>query len=118
MTIERVRNTLYDLQTFLGDSGSITVSNIPTDSDNYVIYLEINGKEKIEKSIALNGAEECTFDLSASETTSLGVGTFPYGIKICNTEDGSENTYVPDLRNGNRASFTVYPERVAGLDNE
>lgn len=118
MTVERVRNTLYDLQTFLGDSGSITISNIPTDSQDYVIFLEINGKVAIKKSIALNGADTCTFDLSASETTSLGVGTFPYGIKICNSTDGSENTYIPDLRNGNRASFTVYPERVEGIDNE
>ena len=117
MTVERVKGTLYDLQTFAGDSGTISVSHIPTDSEHYVIYLEINGNETIKKSVVLNGADNCIFELTPNETLSLGVGTFSYGIKICNTNNGDENTYVPNLCKCNRANFIVYPERAEGIVN-
>lgn len=114
MTIEKVKNTNYDLQTFSGDSGSITINNIPTDSPDYVIYISIKGATEVSKSIELNGAETCTFTFTPEETKSLGIGTFTYGIKLCKKNTTEENTYIPDLRIGERANFIVYPERVAG----
>ena len=46
MTIQKVRNSMFDLQTFVGDSGLVIIGNIPTDKPNYILYMEINGKEK------------------------------------------------------------------------
>lgn len=117
MTIEIQTGSKYNLVTFSGDSGFLTVSNIPTDSSSYVIYMEVNGKTKIVKSIALNGLSTCSFSFTPTETISLGVGSWEYGIKLCNTSTGVENTLVPDLRISNKAIFTVYPERVEGAEN-
>ena len=120
MTIERVKNTVYDLQTFAGDSGSINITNIPTDKSTYVIYIEVKGKQTIKKSIVLNGADNCQFFFSVEDTIALGIGSWEYGIKICDSAGNPviENTYIPDLRIGNRAMFFVYPERVEGIPNE
>ena len=120
MTIERVKNTVYDLQTFVGDSGNINITNIPTDKSTYVIYVEVKGKQTIKKSLALNGADNCQFFFSVEDTVALGVGSWEYGIKICDSAQNPviENTYIPDLRIGNRAMFFVYPERVEGIPNE
>lgn len=117
MTIDVSKGFKYNLQTFAGDSGSITISNIPTDKQTYVIYMEVRGRTKIEKSVTLNGASSCVFSFTPDETKSLGVGCWEYGIKLCDTETGVENTFVPDLRVSDKAIFTVYPEKVGGIEN-
>lgn len=120
MTIERVKNTVYDLQTFVGDSGVVNITNIPTDKNTYVIYMEIKGKAIIKKEITLNGADTCQFVFSVFDTKALGVGSWEYGVKICDSSENPviENTYIPDLRVGNKAMFFVYPERVEGIIND
>jgi len=120
MTIERVKNTIYDLQTFVGDSGVVNITNIPTDKNSYVIYMEVHGKTHIKKSIVLNGSDNCQFEFSVFDTKALGVGNWEYGIKICDSTQTPvvENTYIPDLRVSNKAMFFVYPERVEGAINE
>ena len=117
MTIEIQNGFKYNLQTFSGDSGSVTISGLPTDSQNYVVYIEIKGKTKIEKNIALNGESLCVFSFTPEETESLGVGNWEYGVKICNPDLNIEDTLIPDLRISNKAIFTVYPKRVEGTDN-
>ena len=117
MTIEIQNGFKYNLQTFSGDSGSVTISGLPTDSQNYIVYLEIKGKVRIEKSVALNGASLCVFSFTPAETESLGVGSWEYGVKICDSTRGIEDTLIPDLRASNKATFTVYPERVKGTAN-
>lgn len=120
MTIERVKNTVYDLQTFVGDSGVVRITNIPTDKTTYVIYMEVRGRVTLQKYINLNGADNCQFDFSVEDTKALGQGTWEYGIKICDSSVSPvvENTYIPDLRIGNRAMFYIYPERVEGISND
>lgn len=120
MTIERVQNTIYDLQTFVGDSGVVNITNIPIDKITYVIYMEVRGKTILKKSIVLNGASECQFEFSVADTKALGVGNWEYGVKICDSTDDPvvENTYIPDLRVCNTAKFIVYPEIVEGVINE
>lgn len=115
MTIEKVRNTKYNLQTFAGDSGVIKISNIPTESPNYIIYLEIHGNNDITKSVVLNGADNCEFELTPEETLALGAGNWEYGIKICDSVTLEENTFIPDLRISNKAMFIVYPQKAEGL---
>lgn len=117
MTIEVQSGFKYNLQTFSGDSGTITLSGFPTDSQNYVVYIEINGQTKIEKSVALNGSSTCSFSFTPNETKSLGVGNWEYGVKLCDASTGIENTLIPDLRNSTKAIFTVYKERVEGTIN-
>ena len=118
MTIEVQKGFRYNLQTFAGDSGYLTISGIPTDSQNYVIYMEVRGRTKIEKSITLNGADSCIFDFSTSDTLSLGVGCWEYGVKLCNTETNTEDTLIPDLRFSDKAFFVVNSEKVEGLLND
>ena len=117
MTIEVQSGFRYNLQTFSGDSGSITISGIPTDKQTYVIYMEVKGETTIEKSVTLNGADTCEFSFTSAETKSLGVGCWEYGIKLCDTETGKENTLIPDLITSSKAIFKVYPEKVEGIDN-
>lgn len=117
MTIQVQTGSKYNLETFAGDSGFITISNIPTDSPSYVIYMEIKGQTSLEKTITLNGQDTCTFSFTPNETIALGVGSWEYGIKLCNTDTGIENTLVPDLRVCSKAIFVVYPEKVEGADN-
>ena len=117
MTIEVQRGFRYNLQTFAGDSGSITISGIPTDKTTYVIYMEVRGEITIEKSVVLSGSDTCDFSFSSSETNSLGVGNWEYGIKLCDSETGIENTLIPDLVTSSKAIFSVYPKKVEGLDN-
>lgn len=118
MTIEVVRNTRYDLQTFSGDTGVVNISNLPTDRNDYIAFMEVKGNADIVKQVSLNSEASCSFEFTAGETASLGVGTFEYGIKVCTSNGEIENTYIPDLRQGNRANFIVYPERVVGTENE
>lgn len=113
MTICRIKNSMYDLQTFLGDSGVLSIGNIPTDKPNYVLYMEIMGKDKVEKSVALNGADNASIEITVEDTTNLGVGQWPYGVKLCSGQD--EDTYIPDLRVALTASFIVRPKAVEGV---
>lgn len=115
MTICRIKNSMYDLQTFLGDSGVLSIGNIPTDKPNYVLYMEIMGKDKVEKSVALNGADSTNIEITVADTTKLGVGQWPYGVKLCSGQD--EDTYIPDLRVAPNALFVVRPKAVEGTIN-
>ena len=117
MTIEVQDGFRYNLQTFAGDSGTLTLSGFPTDKTTYVVYMEVRGKVTIEKSIALNGLDSCEFSFTPSDTLSLGVGNWEYGIKLCDSETGVENTLIPDLVTSSKAIFTVYSEKVEGIAN-
>lgn len=112
MTILLVKNTMYNLQTFLGDSGTITIGNLPTDSEGYTLYLEVHGKETIVKEKALNGASETEIDFTVEDTTALGVGQWPWGVKISASDE--EDTYIPDPRVAPQALFIVMPKAVEG----
>lgn len=116
MTIQRVNNTMYNLQTFLGDSGTVTISNLPTDSDAYVLYMEINGKQTVTKTKPLNGEASVDVDISVQDTTNLGIGQWPYGVKLANGDE--EDTYIPDLRVSPQALFIVNKKAVEGPTNE
>lgn len=116
MTIARIKNSMYDLQTFLGDSGVLSIGNIPKDKPDYVLYMEINGKSKVEKSVALNGSDNASIEITVDDTTKLGVGQWPYGVKLCSGQD--EDTYIPDLRVAPNALFIVRPKAVEGAIND
>lgn len=115
MTIQLIKNTMYDLETFLGDSGTITIGNLPTDSDNYTLWLQVNGKQTVIKSYALNGAAEQEVDFSVEDIKSIGQGQWPYGVKLSNGTE--EDTYIPDLRVSPQALFVVKKLVVEGPVN-
>lgn len=116
MTIQRVNNTMYNLQTFLGDSGAVTISNLPTDSNNYILWLQVNGKQTVIKNYALNGAAEQEVDFSVDDIKNIGQGQWPYGVKLSNGDE--EDTYIPDLRVSPQALFIVNKKAVEGPTNE
>lgn len=113
MTIARVKNSMYDLQTFLGDSGVLLIGNIPTDKPDYTLYMEIKGKKTVEKAFELNGRDYAAIEITVNDTTDLGVGQWPYGVKLCSGEE--EDTYIPDLRVALTALFIVRPKAVEGV---
>ena len=116
MTIHLVKNTMYNLQTFYGDSGSVTIGNIPTDRPDYVLYFQIDGKEVVSKSYETNGQESVTVDLSVEDIKKVGTGQWPYGVKLCFPDN--EDTYIPDLRISEKALFIVRPMVVEGTEDE
>lgn len=71
MTISRIANTPYDLQTWDGDSGTITIKGLPHDVDDYVLFLEIHGKEDVVKEYALNGESQISIDIDVADTEKL-----------------------------------------------
>lgn len=113
MTIQKVKNSMYDLQTFVGDSGMITIGNIPKDLPNYTLYMEIHGKTTVTKSVALQGADETSIQITAGDTEALGAGSWPYGVKLCS--GSQEDTYIPDMRIAPNAYFIVKPKIVEGV---
>lgn len=116
MTISRIANTPYDLQTWDGDSGTITIKGLPADSDDYVLFMEIHGSVDVVKEIPLNGESEISIELTVADTESLGAGQWTYGVKLC--KDGKENTLIPNLKIGPRALFIVNHKVVEGEDDE
>lgn len=112
MTISRICNTPYDLQTWDGDSGTITIKGLPTDVNDYVLFLEIHGKEDVIKQYPLNGQSEISIDITVAETESLGAGQWQYGVKLC--QGGTENTLIPNLKIGPKALFVVNKKIVEG----
>lgn len=115
MTLCLVKGTMYNLQTFLGDSGVLSIGNIPTDKPNYVLYMEIHGKEDVIKQVTLNGADNATIEITTNDTTTLGVGQWPYGVKLCSGKE--EDTYIPDLRIAQNALFIVNKQIAEGKTN-
>lgn len=116
--LQSVKNTMYDLQMFMGDSGTLTISNLPTDSDEYVLYFEVNGKQKVTKRIELHGQAVMAIDITVSDSKALGVGQWNYGVKLCVESVGNpiEDTYIPDMRVAPRATLTIKPQVVEGVD--
>lgn len=112
MTISRICNTPYDLQTWVGDSGTITIKGLPTDKDDYVLFIEIHGNQDVIKQYSLNGESEISIDITVEETESLGAGQWQYGVKLC--QGGTENTLIPNLKIGPKALFVVNKKIVEG----
>lgn len=111
--IERIYDTPYDLATFYGDSGVITFTDLPTDYNDWVLYMEITGQRKVIKSVALYGNPNALVELSVAEINSLGVGKWTYGVKLC--RGVQENTCIPDPEISNKALFIVNPIQVEGV---
>lgn len=116
MTILLVKNTAFNLQTFYGDSGSVTIENIPTDRQDYTLYMEINGENTVQKVAQPNGEASVIIDFTIEDIKSLGQGQWSYGVKIASSD--TEDTYIPDYRVASQALFIVKPQVVEGPTNE
>lgn len=113
-----------DIKCRLGDSGSITITDIPTDDDYKVSFAVINpvGMEILQEvSVQSDNEEEIEIPISVAFTTSLGVGKFFYGLKLTDS-DGEEQTVMPmayededgNVGINNPNTFTVKPLLVEG----
>lgn len=116
-----------DVKCRLGDSGSIHLTDIPTDDDYKVSFAVFNPADRMilnEVSVDSENNSELDIPISVDFTTSLGVGRFFYGIKLTDSE-GQEQTVVPGATedaDGNMAmpnppTFTVKPKLVEGGEN-
>lgn len=113
-----------DIKCRLGDSGSITITDIPTDDDYKVSFAVINPVDMEilqEVSVQSDNEEEIEIPISVSFTTSLGVGKFFYGLKLTDS-NGEEQTVIPmayededgNVGINNPNTFTVKPLLVEG----
>lgn len=113
-----------------GDSGTLTVNDLPTDK-SYTVYFAIKDKKRntIGTEMSLNsGAQSAvSFFISADLTNLLTVPLskeseeYYYGVKICATVNDvtSEETLIigeSDISDMN--TITVYPKRVEGVVND
>lgn len=112
--------TLYQ-----GDSGAIPFEDIPTDK-NYKIFFSIYNADRTivgdEVSLFSNYQSQITIEIPASLTDLLTVGEYDesteyyYGIKICDTETGWEDTLlIGNSDIGDLNTITVYPKKTEGL---
>lgn len=119
MSIAKIKNTDYNLQTYCGDSGSIKLSGL-SGITGATLYFEIKGNQSIIKEIALTGVNEVYVNIDVADTEALGVGSWEYGVKICKeVESGvyAEDTVIPKLGTAcgcNKALFIVNEKRVEG----
>lgn len=113
-----------DIKCRLGDSGFITISDLPTDDDYKVSLGIFNPADRMilnEVSVQSDNEQTVQIPISVAFTTSLGVGRFFYGIKLTDT-DGHEQTILPKAvedSDGNMAlntpnCFIVRPLLVEG----
>lgn len=109
-----------------GDSGTLSVSGIPTDK-NYTVYFAIQDENRnsigTELYVNTNRNSTVMFIITGVLTDLLKVkkgeetATYYYGIKLCDTEDNTEDTLLLGNSNiGDRTSITVYPKKVEGIE--
>ena len=108
-----------------GDSGSVFLTNVPTD-DNYKVSLGvINPPNRVilnEIQVDSNQQSEVEIKIPVSFTESLGVGRFFYGIKLTGS-DGEEQTVIPNaymdddgqIEIASPNTFIVKPKLAEGL---
>lgn len=114
-----------DITLVQGDSGNLVIEGISTDA-NYVIYFAIQDSKRkpvgSELSVNSNMQDTAVIAITASYTDMLTVEknkpfeTYYYGLKICNSTSGLEDTLVVnDGDIGDLNTITVYPKKVEGL---
>ena len=114
-----------DISLVQGDSGTFTVSGIPTDK-NYIVYFGIQDTNRNtignELSVNSNFSSKVIFYLTGDYTNLLKVpkneycAVYFYGVKICDPENNLEDTLTfasGDI--GGINTITVYPKKVEGV---
>ena len=113
-----------DITLVQGDSGELTVSNIPADR-NYKIYFAIQDENRLpvgnEIMVESNNSDAVVIFITGGLTDLLTVlpdeetATYYYGIKLCYTEDLLEDTLLLGSSElGHKNTITVYPRKVKG----
>ena len=109
-----------------GDSGELVVEGLPTDK-SYSVYFAIQNENRQIVSetdpIDAGFGSMVTINIPASLTDNLIVpidedyGIYYYGIKICNSVTGLEDTLVIDNGDiGDLNTVKVYPKKVEGIE--
>lgn len=112
-----------------GDSGTLTVNDLPTDK-SYTVYFAIKDKKRNtigdEISVSSNSQSAVSFFLDSDLTDLLTVPInkeseeYYYGVKICATENNitsEETLIIGDSDISDMNTITVYPKRVEGYTN-
>lgn len=111
-----------------GDSGTLTVNDLPTDK-SYTVYFAIKDKKRNtigdEMYLTSNSQSAVSFFISADLTDLLTVPMskeseeYYYGVKICSTDTqtnvtSEETLIIGDSDISDMNTITVYPKRVEG----
>lgn len=126
-------NEQGNIELYQGDSGMLTVEDLPTDKD-YTVYFSMydNKRNIIGFELNINAYagttpntiryKSVTFAIPASLTDLLTVpkgedtAEYYYGLKICESGTNMEDTLViNDGDIGDINTITVYPKKVEGL---
>lgn len=116
-----------DIKCRLGDSGRITITDVPTDDDYKVSFAVINPVDMSilqEVSVQSDNEDEVEIPINVAFTTALGVGRFFYGLKLTDSM-GEEQTVLPmayqdedgNVGINNPNTFIVKPLLVQGGTN-
>jgi hypothetical protein len=108
-----------------GDSGKLVVEGLDT-FKNYTVYFAIQDKKRkpigTELSVNSEYASSIVFEIKGSLTNLLTVNknneteTYYYGVKVCDPEDGFEDTLtIGESEMGDLNSIIVYPRKVEGI---
>ena len=108
-----------------GDSGTLFVTDLPTD-ENYTLYFAFYDEKRniIGSEMSVQSKNEDTVSISIlSSVTDLltvdkkeDVTEYYYGLKLCLEDTGYENTLIiNDGDIGDLNTVTVYPKKVEGI---
>lgn len=113
-----------DLWMYLGDTGNIIFSGLPTDKI-YTCYFSVfdEDNDRIVAEITATSFDQttgvATFVVNEEKSKLLRVGDYTYALKIC--AGGAEDTVIPETKlvDGNYVAqsapkFTVKPQRTEG----
>lgn len=108
-----------------GDSFELVLNGIPTDQ-NYKVYFAIQDAERnpigTEIMVESNHEAAVTIKVTGNYSNQLVVEedskttTYYYGVKICSTEENTEDTLLLGNKTmGEQNTIKVYPRKVEGI---
>ncbi len=120
-----VDETTGDITLVQGDSGTLIVTDLPTD-ESYTLYFAFYDEKRNiigdEMTVDTNGSDTASVSILSSVTDLLTVdknedsAQYYYGLKICLEDTGYENTLIiNDGDIGDVNTVTVYPKKVEGI---
>lgn len=109
-----------------GDSGDYIISGIPTDTEDYIVYFQVqdenrnNVGEPVE--VSCNGNDTARFKFDGNYTNIFTVNkgedtaSYIFGFKLCSASNNTEETLVLGNKKATEDNImTVYPKVVEGI---
>ena len=121
-----VDNNTGTITCYQGDSGELTINGLPTDK-NYKLYFAVQDTNykpfgsEIEVDTNQSPTVVISIPASLSDLWVIPRGesyaTYYYGVKICDSETGKEDTLMIGGSDfGDYSELIVYPKKVEGIE--